>query len=85
MNRFSNSEIADMQMMYGSANGNARLAAKLYAERFPNRNLLNHSVFTRFHQRLRDTGRFGVNRREAGGILRLVSPEDEERILQHFD
>ena len=39
MNRFSNSEIADMHMMYNLVNGNARLAARLHAERFLNRHL----------------------------------------------
>ena len=70
--------MADMHMMYGSANGNARLAEKLYAEP-------DHRVFTRLHQRLRETGSFEVNRREAGGRRRLVSLEDEERILHYFN
>ena len=56
MNRLSNSEMADMHMMYGSANGTVRLPARLYAERFPNRHLPGDRVFTRLHQRLRDTG-----------------------------
>ena len=76
MNRFSNSEMSDKHMMYGSANDNARLTARLYAERFPNRHFPDHRVFTRLHQQLRDSDSFEVNRREAGGRRRLVSPED---------
>ena len=71
--------MADMLVM----NGSARLAARL--KRFPNRHLPDHRVFTKLHQRLRDTVSFEVNRREAGGRRRLVSPEDEERIPQHFN
>ena len=62
-----------------------RTAARLYAEPFPNRHLSVHRVFTRLHQRLRDTDSFEVNRREAGGRRRLVSLEDKERILQYFN
>ena len=67
------------------SNDNAKLSAKLYTGRFPNLHLPDNRVFTRLHQRLRDTGNFEVNRREAGGHRWLVSPEDEERILQHFN
>ena len=63
----------------------ARLAARLYAERFSNRHLPDYRVFSRLYQRLRDTGSFEVNIREAGGRRRLVNPKDEERILQHFN
>ena len=72
-------------MKYSLANSNARLAARLHAERFPNRHLPDHRVFTRLHQRLRDTDSFEVNRRQAGGRRRLVSSEDEEWILQRFN
>ena len=58
----------------GSANGNARLATRLYTERFSIRHLPVNRVFTRLHQRLRDSGSFEVNKREAGGRRRLVSP-----------
>ena len=47
MNQFSNSEMADMHMMYGSANDNARFVVRLYAESFPNRHLPDHRVLTR--------------------------------------
>ena len=75
MNRFSNSELTDMHMMYVSVNGIARLAERLYAERFSKHHLLDHRDFTRLHQRLRDTGSFEVSRREASGRRRLVSQD----------
>ena len=59
--------MADMHTMYGLSNVNARLAAILYAERFPNRHLPDHSVFSRLHQPQRDSGSFEVMEREAGG------------------
>ena len=37
MVRLLNEDIADMHMSYGAANDNARGAARLYQERFPNR------------------------------------------------
>ena len=50
-----------------------------------NRHLSDRRLFTRLHQRLQDTGIFEVDRREAGGRHRLVSPKDVKRILQHFN
>ena len=56
--QLSNAELADMHLAYGAANGNARQAARLYQERFPNRYLPGHRMFTSIHRRLRERGSF---------------------------
>ena len=71
MNWLSSFEIADMHklhMVFGAASGNARLAAKLHAKRFPNRHSPDHRVFTRLHQRLRDTGSLEVDSLEVNSL-----------------
>ena len=45
-----NEELADMHMVYGAAHGNAREAVRLYQERFPNRYLPGHEMFTAIHR-----------------------------------
>ena len=66
MNLLTNAEMADKHLTYGAANGNARQAARLFQERFPNRYIPGHRMFSNLHQRLRDIGRFEINRRDAG-------------------
>ena len=60
-----------MHLAYGAATGNARQAARLYQERFPNRYIPGHRMFSNLHQRLRDNGRFEINRRDAGRQRRV--------------
>lgn len=55
---FTFAEYADMHLMYGLAAGNAREAARLYAQRFPNRVLPDHRTFERVDRNLRETGMF---------------------------
>lgn len=83
MVRFSNEEMADMHMVYGTANGNARRAVRIYQERFPNRHLPDHRMFTALHRRLRENGSFTTNRRGLGRPGRLRE-DMEEDVLQHF-
>lgn len=80
INRVSNTDTADMYMEYGSENGNARMAARSYEERFHNCYLPGHLMFTSLHQRLRDTGCFTANITAAGGPERIRAKN--ERILQ---
>lgn len=80
MNRFTNPELADMHLMYGTARGNARLAARLYHEMFPQREVPRSDFFARLHMRLRENGSFNAIR---DGVGRPRHPE-EERILEHF-
>lgn len=56
MPNFTNSEMADMHFIYGLANGNAREARRLYMERYPNRIIPNHKIFSSIHRRLVETG-----------------------------
>lgn len=49
-------EYCDMHLIYGEARCNALRAQRLYAERFPNRQLPNSKTFQRVDQRLRETG-----------------------------
>ena len=66
-NRFSNSELVDIVLAYGEARQNARLAERIYAERFPQRRHPNHRMFVGITQRLRDTGSLRPNHGRGGG------------------
>ena len=61
------------------ARGNARMAAMLYAERFPNRYLPGHCMFV---HKLAST----VGRRDgwAAGCFGRIRARNKEGILQHF-
>ena len=63
------------------ADGNARQAARLCQERFPNRYIPGHRMFSYLHQRLRDNGKFEINRRDAGRQRRV---DVEEAVLDYF-
>ena len=78
-----NEELADMHMVYGAAHGNAREAVRLYQERFPNRYLPGHEMFTAIHRRLREHGSFRVDRR-AYGRPRPMQDVVEDNVLQYF-
>ena len=60
MPHFSFAEYADMHLMYGLASGNAAEAVRLYAQRFPNRELPDRRTFERVDRNLRETGRFFI-------------------------
>ncbi|EZA52910.1 hypothetical protein X777_07655 [Ooceraea biroi] len=55
---YSNDETADMHFMYGSANGSALAARRLYMEKFPNRRVPSHALFQNLHQCLCESGSF---------------------------
>lgn len=73
-----------MHFIYGLANGNAREALRIYAERYPNRVIPHHSMFTRLHQRLSETGSFKKLTAE-NGHPRTVTPQIEEQVLNEFE
>ena len=52
MGDFSNSEKADMCIMYSAANGINIAAIQLYQERFPNKRMSNHKMLEWLHQHL---------------------------------
>lgn len=56
MKRLSKEELTDIHFMYGRANGNAKLAAKLYRRIFPNRRCPHYLLFSEIDQRLRKRG-----------------------------
>ncbi|GBL76668.1 hypothetical protein AVEN_53368-1 [Araneus ventricosus] len=56
MNRFTNTEFADIHLKYGLANGNGLAAARLYLERFPTMPVPNHQTLTYAHQNLSEHG-----------------------------
>jgi hypothetical protein len=74
--RYGNEEYADMHFMYGTANGNALEAARLYQEAFPHRRQPDSRTFTRVHQH----GSFAHGGR--AGRPKSVTPDVEERVLQ---
>ena len=54
---YSNNEYVDMLLLYGETHKNAREAARVYRERFPNRaKFPNHKIIIAAEQRLRQTG-----------------------------
>jgi len=48
--------INDMHFVYGFFEGNARAAVDEYHRRFPDRRIPSRGVFSRIHQRMRETG-----------------------------
>jgi len=67
--------LKNIYFIYSCCNGNARDAARLYAERYPNRHKPDHWIFTRTHQRLRDGIFFKME------CKRVVSVDMDEDIL----
>ncbi|GFT53130.1 hypothetical protein TNCV_4232591 [Trichonephila clavipes] len=57
MNSYTNSELADIHF-YELANGNGRVALRLYGKKYPTRWQPNHQMFTRLHQNLLEHGSF---------------------------
>lgn len=80
MAEFTNQEMAQIHFMYGLANGNAREARRLYAERFPNRRIPCPETFTRLHLRLEETGSFAKSK-IGGRPFTIRTPQLEEDVL----
>lgn len=53
---YSNSEYADMHLVYGAADGNALAARRRYSELFPRRRLPSHQTFVSVDRRMREYG-----------------------------
>jgi len=60
-NFYTNSEMTDIHFMYGRAKGNASKAVPLYSAAYPNRRQSSRRMFSKIHQRLRETGQFKPN------------------------
>ncbi|GFS75042.1 hypothetical protein TNCV_1396891 [Trichonephila clavipes] len=58
VNRYTNTELADIHFIYDLASRNGCLSARLYVGRYPTRRQPNHQTFTRVHQNLAEHGFF---------------------------
>ncbi|KAG8241756.1 hypothetical protein J6590_079828 [Homalodisca vitripennis] len=76
---------ADMIFMYGKANGNSRLASRLYYESFPNRQQPTHSTFAAVFNRLHETGTLLPSTADRGVQRQRRTPDLEENILQRVE
>lgn len=72
-------ELVDMHLCYGNTNCNARAAARLYAERFPNRRHPHHSTFRTIHRNLLEYG--NLKGKKNSGRNARIPIETEEEIL----
>ncbi|GFU80059.1 hypothetical protein TNCV_579391 [Trichonephila clavipes] len=52
INRYTNAEMAGIHFIYDLANGNERVAIRLYGKIYPTRWQPNHQRFTRMYQNL---------------------------------
>ena len=64
MYEYTDTEITDMLLAYGKANGNGRDTTRQYAERFPNRNTPHHSTLAAIVRTLRESGNLRIDIRE---------------------
>jgi hypothetical protein len=71
-----------MIIIFGECGRNARKAARVFFERFPNRNHPDHKVILRTMARMQETGQVLPNRKDCGGPLMIArTVENEEAIL----
>lgn len=66
MPEYSIEEYVDMHFVYGECGGNARAAARRYAERFPGRRQPYRETFSAVDRRLRETGSVLPKNQEIG-------------------
>ncbi|GFX02091.1 DUF4817 domain-containing protein [Trichonephila clavipes] len=85
MYRFTNSELADIHFIYGLADGNGRVAVRLYRERYPTRRQPNHQTFARVHQNLVERGSFRATIEGTGRRRIARTPIFEEGVLHAVD
>ncbi|GFX04740.1 hypothetical protein TNCV_2247231 [Trichonephila clavipes] len=52
MNRYTNTELANINFIYSVAHGNGRVDVRLYGERYPKSRQPNHQTFIWLHQNL---------------------------------
>lgn len=78
-------EYADIHLIYGEARGNARAAARLYRDKFPNRRHPHYSTFIEIHRRLRETGTFKPNKRNCGATRTVRNEVNDAEVLDRID
>ncbi|XP_023222180.1 uncharacterized protein LOC111623730 [Centruroides sculpturatus] len=81
MQHFTNAELADINLMYEAVNRNGRAAQRLYRERFPNREILNHQTFKQVHRQLHESGFFNANRHDVGRPCSARTVPVEEDVI----
>ncbi|KAL4103809.1 hypothetical protein QTP88_019144 [Uroleucon formosanum] len=83
---YTNIEYADIVFMLGLADGNGNLAARLWAERFPQRRVPRPNTFLTTYRRLRETGNVRpVNEVGRPRFVRNVANEELVLDLVHED
>jgi hypothetical protein len=82
---FTHNEKVDMLLVYGEARKNLREAARLYAERYPDRLVPDYKIFGRLEQNLRNNSE-AFNQRKGKSIRKSVSTnENVANVLQFFE
>lgn len=81
MDKFTNHELADMNMVYGAAQGNGCAAQQIYATTYSLRDTSYHSVFVNIHPRLSERGRFSPYMNGRGWQSEARTVITEENIL----
>ncbi|KAJ8894016.1 hypothetical protein PR048_006626 [Dryococelus australis] len=74
---------ADINSMYGKANGNALEAARMYPGGFPHRRHTDRRIFIRIHRRPRENGSFAHHQRP--GRPNSITYDVEELALECVD
>lgn len=82
MSNYPYSHQADMIFIYGRADGNCYEAARLYQERFPNRQQPNPKSYAAVFRRLAENGSLLPNLDGRGRQREIRTPELEENVLQ---
>lgn len=80
---YSVREYVEMHLIYGECQCNAREAARVYAARYPGREVPSRNVFLRLHERMLETGQIlPVNNINGGPERYIRNVDNEERILE---
>jgi hypothetical protein len=82
--RYANEEYVDMIKLLGVCNDNARSAARLYRERYPNRRHPDHKTIRAVEIRLLENGCFAP-RKDNSGRPRRLTWQQEEQLLNDID
>lgn len=82
MVNFSNEEYADMHLVYGEVQCNARAAERRYAEKFPNRRHPTRATFVAVHQRLRESGSVVPKNTETGRLPDVTMDYEDDILIE---
>ncbi|GFW33772.1 hypothetical protein TNCV_4052211 [Trichonephila clavipes] len=79
MERFTNTQQADLDLIYELAEGNARAEEGLYCIRSPQRNASDHRMLTKLYHNLSEYGSLRDNRHTDGGLRVTRTPSREQQ------